>query len=114
MKREIEYRWRARELMARHGMKNSRELVAPLRERGITLSESQVYRLVAQDPERISFKVLTALCDIFNVEANELVTFTAANAKSQRQERAIASGENIVNFADAYKPVRARILDDDD
>lgn len=114
MKREIEYRWRARELMARHGMKNSRELVAPLRERGITLSESQIYRLVAQDPERISFKVLTALCDIFNVEANELVTFTAANAKSKRHERAIASGENIANFADAYKPVRARILDDDD
>lgn len=116
MKREIEYRWRARELMARHGMKNSRELVAPLRERGITLSESQIYRLVAQDPERISFKVLTALCDIFNVEANELVTFTAANATnatSKRQERAIASGENIVNFTDAYKPVRARILDDD-
>jgi DNA-binding Xre family transcriptional regulator len=113
MKREIEYRWRARELMARHGMKNSRELVAPLRERGITLSESQIYQLVAQDPERISFKVLTALCDIFNVEANELVTFTAANATSKRQERAIASGENIVNFTDAYKPVRARILDDD-
>jgi DNA-binding Xre family transcriptional regulator len=114
MKREIEYRWRARELMARFGMKNSRELVASLRERGITLSESQIYRLVAQDPERLSFKVLTTLCDIFNVEANELVTFTATNTKSKRQERAITSGENIVNFTDAYKPVRARILDDHD
>ena len=71
--------------MARHGMENSRELVAPLRERGITLSESPIYRLVEQDPERISFKVLTALCDIFNGEVNELVTFTTAIAKSKRQ-----------------------------
>jgi hypothetical protein len=56
MKRDIEYRWRARELMARHGMLNTREL---------------------------------------------------------RQKQAAASGENVVRFADAYKPVRARILDDD-
>ena len=53
MKREIEYRWRVREFMARHGIRNTRELVGPLRERGITLSESQIYRLVSQNPERI-------------------------------------------------------------
>ena len=114
MKREIEYRWRARELMARHGMRNTRELVGPLRERGITLSESQIYRLVGQSPERISFQLLAALCDVFGVEANELITFTAADARSRRKDQAIASGENVVRFADAYKPVRARILDDDD
>jgi len=85
MNREIEYRWRARELMARHGMRNSRELVAPLRERGITLSESQIYRLVGQSPERISFQLLAALCDIFGVEANELFTFTATDARSKTQ-----------------------------
>lgn len=113
MKRDIEYRWRARELMARHGMCNTRELVEPLRERGITLSESQIYRMVSQNPERISFQLLAALCDIFGVEANELFTFTAADARSKRQKQAAASGENVVRFADAYKPVRARILDDD-
>lgn len=114
MKREIEYRWRARELMARHGMRNTRELVAPLRERGITLSESQIYRLVSQNPERISFQLLAALCDVFGVEANELFTFTATDARSRRKDQAIASGENVVRFTDAYKPVRARIVDDDD
>lgn len=31
-------------------MKNSRDLVGPLRERGITLSESQIYRIVGQEP----------------------------------------------------------------
>jgi hypothetical protein len=41
MRREIHYHWRIREHMARAGMKNSRDLVGPLRERGITLSESQ-------------------------------------------------------------------------
>jgi DNA-binding Xre family transcriptional regulator len=113
MKRDIEYRWRARELMARHGMRNTRELVGPLRERGITLCESQIYRMVSQNRERISFQLLAALCDIFGVEANELFTFTATDARSKRQKQAMASGENVVRFADAYKPVRARILDDD-
>lgn len=113
MKLDIEYRWRARELMARNGMRNTRELVEPLRERVITLSESQIYRMVSQNPERISFQLLAALCDIFGVEANELFTFTAADARSKRQKQATASGENVVRFADAYKPVRARILDDD-
>jgi DNA-binding Xre family transcriptional regulator len=106
MKRDIEYRWRPRELMARNGVRNTRELVGPLRERGI-------YRMVSQNPERISFQLLAALCDIFGVEANELFTFTAADARSKRQKQAAASGENVVRFADAYKPVRARILDDD-
>lgn len=113
MKRDIEYRWRARELMARHGMRNTRELVGPLRERGITLSESQIYRMVGQEPERISFQLLAALCDIFGVEANELFTFTATNSRNERQQQAAPSGANVVRFADAYKPVRARILDED-
>lgn len=113
MKRDIEYRWRVRELMARHGMRNTRELVAPLRERGITLSESQIYRMVSQNPERISFQLLAALCDIFAVEANELFTFTATDARTKRQKQAAASGENVVRFADAYRPGRARIIDDD-
>ncbi|GIU56988.1 hypothetical protein NicSoilC12_27370 [Arthrobacter sp. NicSoilC12] len=68
--------------------------------------------MVSQNPERISFQLLAALCDIFGVEANELFTFTAADARSKRQKQAAASGENVVRFADAYKPVRARILDD--
>ena len=101
MKREIEYRWRARELMAQHGMRNTRELVGPLRERGITLSESQIYRLVGQSLERISFQLLAALCDVFGVEANELITFTATDTRSRRKDQAIASGENVVRFTDA-------------
>ena len=87
MRREIEYQWRIRELMARQHITSSTQLVEPLRERGITLSASQVYRLVAQDPERIAFKVLVALCDILHCEVNDLVTFTAADARTIRQKR---------------------------
>ncbi len=82
MTREIHYQWHVRELMARMGMRNSRDLVEPLRERGITLSESQIYRIVAQEPERIAFTVLGALADIFRVEVNELVTFTVVDSAS--------------------------------
>lgn len=111
MKREITYEWRIRELMARQRMKSSTELVEPLRERGITLSASQVYRLVAQDPERIAFKVLVALCDILHCEVNDLVTFTATDARTVRTKQAV--GQNIPDLRN-YRPVRARILSEDE
>lgn len=54
--RTVEYRWRLAELMAAAGMHNSTDLVPLLRERGIDLSASQVYRLVAGQPERVSLR----------------------------------------------------------
>ena len=109
MRREIEYQWRIRELMARQHITSSTQLVEPLRERGITLSASQVYRLVAQDPERIAFKVLVALCDILHCEVNDLVTFTAADARTIRQKRVDPGVPDLRN----YRPVRARVTRDD-
>ena len=112
MKRQIEYEWRIRELMARHRMRSSTDLIEPLRERGITLSASQIYRIVAQDPERISFKVLAALCDIFHCEASDLITYTAADARSARQKKAAGDDSGIPDLRN-YRPVRARIVVDD-
>ncbi|MEU2006270.1 helix-turn-helix domain-containing protein [Rhodococcus sp. NPDC019627] len=112
MKREIHYHWRVRELMARAGMKNSRDLVGPLRDRGITLSESQIYRIVGQEPDRIAFKVLVALCDIFGVEAGDLITYTATDARQSRSKTANSPAD--VPLLNAYRPVRARIITDDD
>lgn len=108
MNRQIDYQFRVKELMARAGMRNSRDLVAPLRERGITLSESQIYRLVGQNPDRISFQVLAALCDILKVEANEILTYTATDARTQRRRTAVGDGTDVPLMA-AYRPVRARI-----
>jgi hypothetical protein len=45
MKREIDYRWRLPELMAARGLHNSTDLSPLLKERGIELSASKVYRL---------------------------------------------------------------------
>jgi DNA-binding Xre family transcriptional regulator len=58
------YRWRLRQVMAEREM---------LVERGIELSASQVYRLVAQAPERLSMTTLAALCDIFSCTPNDLI-----------------------------------------
>jgi DNA-binding Xre family transcriptional regulator len=111
MRREIQYHWRVREHMARAGMRNSRDLVGPLRERGITLSESQIYRIVGQEPERIAFKVLVALCDIFGIEAGDLITYTATDTRQSRSKVVNAAAE--VPLLNAYRPVKARIVSDD-
>jgi len=108
MRREVNYHWHVRELMARTGMRNSRDLVEPLRDRGITLSESQIYRIVAQDPERIAFKVLVALADIFRVEVNDLVTYTATDTRAQRSKK-VAGAASEVPLIEAYRPIRARV-----
>jgi hypothetical protein len=49
--------------MAERGMFTTTELVPLLHQRGITLSASQVHRLVTGTPERLSLMVLAALCD---------------------------------------------------
>jgi DNA-binding Xre family transcriptional regulator len=98
--------------MARTGMKNSRDLVAPLRERGITLSESQIYRIVGQEPERIAFKVLVSLCDIFGIEAGDLITYTATDARQSRSKAVNSPAD--VPLLNAYRPVKARIVSRDD
>lgn len=110
MKRDVDYQWRLSELMARHGMHNSTDLAPLLKERDIDLSPSQVYRIVTQRPERVSLKLIAALCDIFECGPDDLVTVTAADAKKPRKA---ASSANVVNMTDAVKPVRARIIRDD-
>ena len=110
MTREITYEWKVREFMARSHICNSKELTELLRQRGITLSPTQVWRLVTKDPERISFAVLGALCDILGVQVNELIVFTAADAPTLR--RKAAGSPELPDLRD-YRPVRARIVTDD-
>lgn len=109
MKREIDYRWRLAELMAREGLHNSTDLAPLLRERGIDLSPSQVYRIVTQRPERVSLTLVAALCDIFTCGPEDLITVTAADAQRPRK----AASGNVVPMTNAIKPVRARIVRDD-
>jgi DNA-binding Xre family transcriptional regulator len=111
-RREITYTWRVREIMARRGVHTAKDLAALLQERGITLTANAVWRIVAQEPERISFKVLVALCDALDVTPNDLITYTATDAKTVRQRRK-ASGDDIPDLRQ-YRPVRARIIEGGD
>jgi DNA-binding Xre family transcriptional regulator len=104
MRRQVRYRWRLRELMAERGMFTTTELVPLLHERGITLSASQVHRLVTGTPERLSLPVLAALCDALDVTPADLIVTDAANAAP----RAATAGTAVADLA-GRRPTRARI-----
>ncbi|MFK0049410.1 helix-turn-helix domain-containing protein [Streptomyces sp. NPDC090741] len=104
MPRQISYRWRLRELMAARGMFAVAELMPHLSERGITLSSSQVHRLVSGTPERLSLPVLATLCDILDCTPTDLIATSAQNLPARR-----AAGEEApINLA-ARRPTRVRL-----
>ena len=72
-RRKLDFHWNLRRLMAAHEMWKTTELIPLLRERGVELSASQVYRLVTDKPERLSMKVLIALCDILDCTPADLI-----------------------------------------
>ncbi|MFC7655205.1 helix-turn-helix domain-containing protein [Pseudonocardia benzenivorans] len=105
MARELDYRWHLRQVMAARGMFATTDLSAPLAERGIRLSSSQVYRLVVERPERLSLKVLVALLDILDCSMSELIEPVAV-ARPVVGSKAVGGGE--VGVGD-LRPKRARI-----
>jgi len=109
VKRQATYRWRLRGLMAAAGMYSTTDLVPLLVARGITLSVSQVHRLVTGTPERLSLPVLAALCDILQVTPTDLIDTTAENATTARPASAAAGGAPGPVDPAAVRPKRARI-----
>ena len=114
-RRKVSYEWRLRALMAEHKMFATTELVPLLAERGITLSASQVHRLVTSAPERLSMPILAALCDIFEVTPGDLIRTEATSVGVRK----IAAGDKRARSprsADvaALRPVRARIIRPDE
>ena len=106
MKRQVDYTWQLRQVMAEHGMFQTTELVPLLRDRGINLSVSQVHRLVTGTPERLSLAVLAALCDIFDTTPADLIITTATNTGVRRT----AVGDQPAPAHVAHlRPKRARI-----
>lgn len=89
MTAKLDYRWHLRELMAARGMFSTTDLRPLLAERGIRLSASQTYRLVAEAPERLSMKTLMALLDILACRMEELIEPVPA----ARAQRKAASGD---------------------
>ena len=82
------------------------DLIEPLAARGIRLSSSQVYRLVAERPERLSLKVLMALLDILDTTMEELIEPVAAASAAP----AAATGSGTAGAGvGTLRPTRARI-----
>ncbi|WP_239342403.1 helix-turn-helix transcriptional regulator [Frankia sp. CiP3] len=107
IRRQVSYQWRLREVMATRGLFTTSNLVPLLAERGVTLSASQVHRLVTGAPERLSLPVLAALCDLLDVTPAELITTRAVNAAPQR----IAVGDTPAPAppAEGVRPKRVQL-----
>lgn len=104
MPQRLDYRWNLRQVMASQEMFATTDLLAPLAERGVRLSSSQVYRLVVDRPERLSLKILMALLDILDCTMDDLIEPVAV-AHPAKKTRS-AGGE--AGLGD-LRPKRARI-----
>lgn len=103
---KLDYRWHLRQVMASREMFSTTDLIPLLAQRGITLSSSQVYRLVVERPERLSLRILMALLDILDCSMDDLIE-PVADATAGRQPRAQAVGAEV-GVGD-LRPKRARI-----
>ncbi len=105
MAARLDYRWHLRTVMADRGMFATTDLIGPLAQRTIRLSSSQVYRLVAERPERLSLKVLMAVLDILDCTIDDLIEPAAEPGAADRKKKAAGAGAGIGEL----RPRRARI-----
>jgi DNA-binding Xre family transcriptional regulator len=108
MTARLDYTWKLREVMATRGMFQTTQLRPRLAERGIRLSDSQVYRLVTDKPERLNLKVLMALLDILGCRMDDLIQPVAVPAA--RAGGVAARGGGAERGVGDFRPRRARIV----
>lgn len=109
MTAKLDYRWHLREVMATRGMFSTTNLQPLLAERGITLSPSQVYRLVVERPERLNLNVLMALLDILGCSMEELIEPVQA---AKQLKKAVGETQTADSGVADFRPKRARIVRD--
>lgn len=111
MTREIYYTWKLRDLMSSNQMYSTTDLAPLLKERGIQLSQSQIYRLVSERPERIAVKTLLALMDAFDCTFEDLmeVSVTDSTARKTASEDWAADQTGSSHAIGQNRPKRARI-----
>ena len=105
MAAKLDYRWHLRQVMASRGMFATTDLIGPLAQREIRLSSSQVYRLVADRPERLSLKVLMALLDILDCSLEDLIEPVAAPGAAGTRKKTAGAEAGLGGL----RPRRARI-----
>ena len=106
---KLDYRWHLRTVMAERGMFSTTDLIAPLADRDIRLSSSQVYRLVVERPERLSLKILMALLDILDCTIDDLIEPVPAVGAAKKPRKAAAGGGADGEGVGGLRPKRARI-----
>jgi DNA-binding Xre family transcriptional regulator len=106
---KLDYRWNLRNVMADHGMFSTTKLKPMLAERGILLSDSQVYRLVTERPERLSLKVLVALLDILGCRMEDLIEPVSAGRRQRKAVGETPSAEGSDKRLGELRPKRARV-----
>lgn len=90
--------------MAARGMNTISDLIPHLSDRGINLSDSQIYRLVGGSPERMNLALLGAILDTLDCTFEELCPITVEAAPDR------ATGTTgTIPAAGAFRPARARI-----
>ncbi|MET7701697.1 helix-turn-helix transcriptional regulator [Streptomyces sp. NPDC005485] len=109
MAAKLDYRWHLRKVMADRGMFSTTDLLPPLKERGITLSTSQVYRLVVERPERLSLKILMALLDILDCTMDDLIEPVTGAGAAAKPKKAAGGGTAVSEGVGDLRPRRARI-----
>lgn len=109
MGQKLDYRWHLRKVMATREMFQTTDLIGPLAERGITLSSSQVYRLVTERPERLSMKILVALLDILDCAMDDLIEPVADASAAAKSKKKVAGGGSGAEGIGGLRPKRARI-----
>ncbi|MBT2493674.1 helix-turn-helix transcriptional regulator [Streptomyces sp. ISL-96] len=107
MAAKLDYQWHLRKIMADRGLFSTTDLIPLLQERGITLSSSQVYRLVVERPERLSLKILMSLLDILACTMDDLIEPVAAvgSESTSHTKKAVGAETGIGGL----RPKRARI-----
>src|SRR5665213_4638715 len=94
MNRSVTAKWLLRLRLAEQGIFNTTDLMPLLEQRGIRLSRMQVYRLVAEDPVRVSLDHLAALCDILSCGPSDLIEISHTAARKKRvagEQRSLAA-----------------------
>jgi len=101
---EIDYEWMLRPLLAERGIHSYAELAPLLGQHGVSLSETQVWRLFTGKPERLNLHTLMVLCRILDCTPNDLIKPVEVPVRTAR--RAVAGGGKGIGD---LKPKRARI-----
>jgi DNA-binding Xre family transcriptional regulator len=105
MTKRIGINWLLRDRLEEHCIHSSSELMPLLAERGVHLGRTQCFRLVTQDPQRISTDLLAALCDILSCTPNDLIKIVAVN----KQQRKRIGERETLNPNSWVQPLRTTI-----